>query len=297
MNQPINHRGWGGYGPQWFPPLRKWGWPPHPSTFYEFLVKRVFTPTFQDHWGVGLPQLRLPGVVSPPVMGLQACPNLLFGENRYRRLDPKIPVMGENRDRYLFCAAWHGGHSGTGLGLWWPLVSEKNGKSVMLGKKKPDIFGFHHLLNHRLFFPNVRFHHQLFFRNVTGFITCCEPQGVSISRCWFRRSEILDPRCSWRKIRKIHESSKFVQNESTVVHLCALKDEKTPTDAIWVCQQWQCFTASKTLTNASLWLSNWKLLERFVTKICDLPRVSPARKSLKIVQLKRVSQRETTKMS
>ena len=109
---------------------------PHPGTFYEFLVKRVVTPHSPGpHWGVGLPQLRLPGVVSPPVMGLQACPNLLFGENPYRRLDPKIPVMGENRDRYLFCAAWHGGHSGTGLGLWRPLVSEKNGKSVILGKK------------------------------------------------------------------------------------------------------------------------------------------------------------------
>ena len=139
--------------------------------------------------------------------------------------------------------------------------------------------------------------HQLFFRNVTGFITYCEPQGVSISRCWFRRSEILDPRCSWRKIRKIHESSKFIQNESTVVHLCALKDEKTPTDAIWVCQQWKCFPASKTVTNASLWLSNWKLLERSVIKTFDLPRVSAARRSLKIVQLKRVCQRETTKMS
>ena len=109
INQPINHRGWRDQlsGSSLNDPhLSASGVvDPHPGTFYEFLVKRVVTPTFQDHWGVGLPQLRLPGVVSPPVMGLQACPNPLFGENPYRRLDPKIPVMGENRDRYLFCAA------------------------------------------------------------------------------------------------------------------------------------------------------------------------------------------------
>ena len=75
---------------------------PHPVHFTSFWSKGSSPPTFQDHWGVGLPQLRLPGVVSPPVMGLQACSNPLFGEHPYRRLDPKIPVMGENRDRYLF---------------------------------------------------------------------------------------------------------------------------------------------------------------------------------------------------
>ncbi len=114
INQPINHRGWrdqlfhyGSGRSRVTPHLSASGVvDPHPGTFYEFLVKRVVTPHSPGpHWGVGLPQLRLPGVVSPPVMGLQACPNLLFGENPYRRLDPKIPVMGENRDRYLFCAA------------------------------------------------------------------------------------------------------------------------------------------------------------------------------------------------
>ena len=142
---------------------------PHPGTFYEFLVKRVVTPHSPGpHWGVGLPQLRLPGVVSPPVMGLQACPNLLFGENPYRRLDPKIPVMGENRDRYLFCAAWHGGHSGTGLGLWWPLVSEKNGKSVILGKK-------------RAFLDFITYWTTDYSFQMSGFITNCSFEMSQVS--------------------------------------------------------------------------------------------------------------------
>ena len=178
INQPINHRGWrdqlfhyGSGRSRVTPHLSASGVvDPHPGTFYEFLVKRVVTPHSPGpHWGVGLPHLRLPGVVSPPVMGLQACPNLLFGENPYRRLDPKIPVMGENRDRYLFCAAWHGGHSGTGLGLWWPLVSEKNGKSVILGKKK------------RAFLDFITYWTTDYSFQMSGFITNCSFEMSQVS--------------------------------------------------------------------------------------------------------------------
>ena len=144
-------------------------------------------------------------------------------------------------------------------------------------------------------------------RNVTGFIT--QPQAP-----WNVLGHRNDTQCvslemlvptvrdlgSQMFVTQDTQDSRVLKIYSKRVNCCSFVCTErflTPTDAIWVCQQWKCFTASKTVTNASLWLSNWKLLERSVTKTCDLPRVSAARRSLKIVQLKRFHQRETTKMS
>ena len=176
INQPINHRGWrdqlfhyGSGRSRVTPHLSASGVvDPHPGTWiFSQKGRHPHLPGPLRWWTTATTAAR--GGVSPPVMGLQACPNLLFGENPYRRLDPKIPVMGENRDRYLFCAAWHGGHSGTGLGLWWPLVSEKNGKSVILGKKK------------RAFLDFITYWTTDYSFQMSGFITNCSFEMSQVS--------------------------------------------------------------------------------------------------------------------
>ena len=82
----------------------------------------------------------------------------------------------------------------------------------------------------------------------------------------------------------------LLKMKSTVVHFCTLKGEKTLTGTIQVCQQWECRTTTKTVPNASLWLSNCKIFECFMTKPFNIYTKTS-------VQLKSISQTKKRKMS